>query len=105
MLSSYWVRWGGLNCSLLWSRRRLGSRLVPGLTPMLHGSGPFPTSGDTASSTKVMRFSLLRSGGVTERPGEAEGVATGVGLRLLRRMEWGVKSENTLPDAANARAR
>jgi len=98
---------GGLNCSLRWSPRRLAStRLVPGLTPMLHGAGPFPAAGDTASSTKVMRFSLLRrSGGVTERPGEAEGVATGVGLRLLRRMEWGVKSENTLPDAANARAR
>ena len=55
---------------------------------------------------KAMRLSLApRSGGVTERPGEAEGVATGVGRRLLRRMEWGVKAENTLPDATRARAR
>lgn len=54
---------------------------------------------------KVIRLSLLRSGGVMERPGEAEGVATGVGLRLVRRMDWGVKAENTGPDAAKARAR
>lgn len=40
-----------------------------------------------------------------ERPGEAEGVATGVGLRLLRRMDWGVKAEKTGPEAAKARAR
>ena len=40
-----------------------------------------------------------------ERPGEAEGVATGVGLRLLRRMDCGVKAENTGPEAAKARAR
>lgn len=40
-----------------------------------------------------------------ERPGEAEGVATGVGLRLLRRMDCGVKAENTATEAARARAR
>lgn len=53
---------------------------------------------------KVMRLSLGRRGGVVERPGEAEGVATGVGRRLLRRMDWGVKLEKTGTDAANARA-
>lgn len=56
------------------------------LTPLVHLM-LFSTSGDSASSMKVIRLSLLRSGGVTERPGEAEGVATGVGLRLLRRMD------------------
>lgn len=41
-----------------------------------------------------------------ERPGEADGVAMGVGLRLLRRMDWGVNAaENTGPEAAKARAR
>lgn len=39
-----------------------------------------------------------------ERPGEAEGVAMGVGLRLLRKMDWGVKPEKTGPEAAKARA-
>lgn len=64
----------------------------------------FAETGDSASSMKVMRFSLLRSGGVMERPGEAEGVATGVGLRLLRRMDCGVKAEKTGTEAAKARA-
>lgn len=73
-------------------------------TPLVHRM-PFTGSGDSASSLKVIRVSLLRSGGVMERPGEAEGVATGVGLRLLRRMDWGVKAENTGPEAAKARAR
>lgn len=54
---------------------------------------------------KVIRLSLLRSGGVMERPGEADGVATGVGLRLLRRMDCGVNAVNTGPEAARARAR
>ena len=75
---------------------------------MLQGAGPFLITGEAVSSMKVMRLSLPappRSGGVTERPGEAEGVATGVGRRLLRRMEWGVKAENTLPAATRARAR
>lgn len=66
---------------------------------------PFSSAEDSASSMKVIRLSLLRSGGVMERPGEAEGVATGVGLRLLRRMDCGVKAENTGPEAAKARAR
>lgn len=66
---------------------------------------PFPSAEDSSSSMKVIRLSLLRSGGVMERPGEAEGVATGVGLRLLRRMDCGVKAENTGPEAAKARAR
>lgn len=66
---------------------------------------PFSGSGDSAFSMKVIRLSLLRSGGVMERPGEAEGVATGVGLRLLRKIDWGVKAENTGPEAAKARAR
>lgn len=74
------------------------------LTPLVHRM-PFSTSGDSDSSIKVIRFSLLRIGGVIERPGEAEGVATGVGLRLLRRMDWGVKAEKTGPEAAKARAR
>lgn len=59
----------------------------------------------SASSMNVIRLSLLRSGGVMERPGEADGVATGVGLRLLRKIDCGVKAENTGPDAAMARAR
>lgn len=75
-----------------------------GLTPLVHRT-LFSGSGDSASSMKVIRLSLLRSGGVMERPGEAEGVATGVGLRLLRRMDWGVKAGNTGPEAAKARAR
>lgn len=54
---------------------------------------------------KVIRLSLLRSGGVMERPGEADGVTTGVGLRLLRRMDCGVNAVNTGPEAAKARAR
>lgn len=54
---------------------------------------------------KVMRLSLARSGGVMERPGEADGVAAGVGLRLLRRMDCGVNAEKTGPEAARARAR
>lgn len=58
----------------------------PGLTPLVHRT-PFSVSGDSVSSMKVIRLSLLRSGGVMDRPGEAEGVATGVGLRLLRRMD------------------
>lgn len=66
---------------------------------------PFSGSGDSVSSMKVIRLSLPRAGGVTDRPGEAEGVATGVGLRLLRRMDCGVKAENTGPEAAKARAR
>lgn len=37
------------------------------------------------------------------RPGEAVGVA--MGRKLLLRMDWGVKAENTGPDAASARAR
>lgn len=77
---------------------------VLALTPLVHRM-PFSGSGDSASLMKVMRLSLLRSGGVMERPGEAEGVATGVGLRLLRRMDWGVNAENTGPEAAKARAR
>lgn len=82
------------------------SELVPGLTPLLHRMASFSASGDSASSMKVMRLSLVRSsGGVTDRPGDAEGVATGVGRRLLRRMDWGVKAENTGPDTAKARAR
>lgn len=56
------------------------------LTPLVHRM-PFSGSGDCVSLMKVMRLSLVRSGGVMERPGEAEGVATGVGLRLLRRMD------------------
>lgn len=73
-------------------------------TPLLHWM-PFSVSGISASSMKVIRLSLLRIGGVMERPGEAEGVATGVGRRLLRRMDCGVKAENTGPEAARARAR
>lgn len=78
--------------------------LLLGLTPLVHRMA-FSGSEDSASSMKVIRLSLLRSGGVMERPGEAEGVATGVGLRLLRRMDCGVKAENTGPEAAKARAR
>lgn len=74
------------------------------LTPLVHLM-PFSSSEDSASSMKVIRLSLLRSGGVMERPGEADGVATGVGLRLLRRMDCGVKALNTGPEAAKARAR
>jgi len=81
-----------------------GSLIDPSLTPLVHLM-PFSVSGASSSSMKVIRLSLLRSGGVMERPGEAEGVATGVGLRLLRRMDWGVKAENTGPEAAKARAR
>lgn len=65
----------------------------------------FSNTEDSASSMKVIRFSLLRSGGVIERPGEADGEATGVGLRLLRRMDWGVKAVYTGREAARARAR
>lgn len=74
------------------------------LTPLLHWI-LFSVSGISVSSMKVIRLSLLRSGGVIERPGEAEGVATGVGLRLLRRMDCGVKAGNTGPEATRARAR
>lgn len=73
-------------------------------TPLVHRM-LFSVSDATACSLKVIRPSLLRSGGVTERPGEAEGVTTGVGLRLLRRMDWGVKAEKPGPEAAKARAR
>lgn len=54
---------------------------------MLQWRVPFSDSGEAVSSMKVMRLSLGRSGGVTERPGEAEGVATGVGRRLFLRMD------------------
>lgn len=74
------------------------------LTPLVHRM-LFSSAEDSSSSMKVIRLSLLRGGGVMERPGEAEGVATGVGLRLLRRMDCGVKAENTGPEAAKARAR
>lgn len=74
------------------------------LTPLVHLM-LFSNSEDSGSSMKVIRLSLLRSGGVMERPGEADGVATGVGLRLLRRMDCGVKAVNTGPAAAKARAR
>lgn len=80
------------------------SLLVFSLTPLVQRM-PFSGSGDSSSSMKVIRLSLLRRGGVMDRPGEAEGVATGVGLRLLRRMDWGVNAENTGPEAAKARAR
>lgn len=73
------------------------------LTPFVHLM-LFSNSEDS-SSMKVIRLSLLRSGGVMERPGEADGVATGVGLRLLRRMDCGVNAVNTGPEAAKARAR
>lgn len=53
---------------------------------------------------KVIRLSLGRSGGLAERAGDAEGDATGVGRKLLRRMDCGVKLENMGPDAASARA-
>lgn len=74
------------------------------LTPLVHLM-LFSNSEDSVSSMKVIRLSLLRSGGVMERPGEADGVATGVGLRLLRRMDCGVKAVNSGPEAAKARAR
>lgn len=78
--------------------------LLLALTPLGHVM-LFSNSEHSASSLKVIRLSLLRSGGVIERPGEADGVATGVGLRLLRRMDCGVKGVNTGPEAAKARAR
>lgn len=72
-----------------------------GLTPLLQRRGSF--SGMAVSLMKVMRLSLGRGGGVTDRPGEVVGVA--MGRKLLLRMDWGVKAENTGPDAASARAR
>lgn len=59
--------------------------------------------GVSDSSIKVIRLSLPRRGGVIDRPGDAEGVATGVGRKLLLRIDCGVKAEKTGPDA-NARA-
>lgn len=66
---------------------------------MFQWTEPLGASGESASSMKVIRLSLERSGGVTDRPGEAEGVATGVGRRLLLRIDCGVKAEKTGPDA------
>jgi len=57
------------------------------------------TSGESASSMKVIRLSLGRRGGVIDLPGDAEGVATGVGRKLLLRIDCGVKAEKTGPDA------
>lgn len=68
---------------------------------MLQRRGPF--SDMAVSLMKVMRLSLGCGGGVIVRPGEAVGVA--MGRKLLLRMDWGVKAENTGPDAASARAR
>lgn len=69
------------------------------VTPLFQWTKPLGASGESASSMKVMRLSLERRGGVTDRPGEAEGVATGVGRRLLLKIDCGVKPEKTGPDA------
>jgi len=42
------------------------------------------------TSLKDILGSFARSGGVTDRPGDAEGVARGVVRRLDLRIDWGV---------------